>query len=120
MNGTKKGRKFSWFGAGCRDKLRGMTTLKVRFDGRVLVPEEAVDLPQDRVLEIHVLEPARLDAPDGNGAAANEMPQEQKDPDEYPLMALVKALEGLPCDPNLPTDGAAQHDHYLYGTPKRS
>ena len=24
-----------------------------------------------------------------------------------------------PTDPNGPVDGAAQHDHYLYGTPKR-
>ena len=39
--------------------------------------------------------------------------------DEPPLMRLVEAVEGLPPDPNSPGDAAEQHDHYLYGTPKR-
>jgi hypothetical protein len=34
-------------------------------------------------------------------------------------MKLVKLLEELPDNPDAPTDGAAQHDHYLYGLPKR-
>jgi len=36
-----------------------------------------------------------------------------------PLLELVEMLDQLPANPNLPTDFAAQHDHYLYGTPKR-
>ena len=31
-----------------------MTTLRVHFDGRVLVPDEPVDLPQGRTLEVDV------------------------------------------------------------------
>jgi hypothetical protein len=31
-----------------------MTSLRAHFDGRVLVPDEPVDLPRDRVLEIEV------------------------------------------------------------------
>lgn len=31
-----------------------MTIVRVQFDGRVLVPTEPVDLPRDRVLEVHV------------------------------------------------------------------
>ena len=39
--------------------------------------------------------------------------------DGKPLLELLKALEELPNNPAWPADGAAQHDHYLYGLPKR-
>jgi predicted DNA-binding antitoxin AbrB/MazE fold protein len=39
--------------------------------------------------------------------------------DDRPLMRLVEIAYSFPDDPEAPTDGAAQHDHYLYGTPKR-
>jgi len=39
--------------------------------------------------------------------------------EERPLMDLVHVAEGVPDDPEWPTDGAAEHDHYLYGTAKR-
>lgn len=84
-----------------------MTTLKARFDGRVLVPETPVDLPQDRVLEIYIDESVALP---GDGDA----------PETSPLLKLAQSLEGLPYDAASPTDGAEQHDHYLYGTAKRS
>jgi hypothetical protein len=84
-----------------------MTTLKVRFDGHVLVPEQPVVLPQDRVLEIYVEDDPTYDASAGEPLK------------KTPLLELVEALKDLPYDPNSPTDGAAQHDHYLYGTPKR-
>lgn len=81
-----------------------MTTLKVRFDGRVLVPEQPVDLPQGRVLEIQVADD------DLRVLAAADV---------APLAALADWAQQLPGNPDLPTDGAAQHDHYLYGAPKR-
>jgi hypothetical protein len=31
-----------------------MTTVRAHFDGRVLVPDEPVDLPKDEPLELHV------------------------------------------------------------------
>ena len=37
-----------------------MATLRVRFDGNVLVPLDSVHLPTDRVLEVEVREPAAL------------------------------------------------------------
>jgi len=91
-----------------------MTTLKARFDGRVLVPEQPVDLPQNCVLEIHVEEAtsdiATPAAPLTNGAA----------PVEKSLLAqLVEISRTFPDDPDTPTDLAAQHDHYLHGMPKR-
>lgn len=36
-----------------------------------------------------------------------------------PLMDLVQAVEAFPKDASWPADGAAQIDHYLYGTPKQ-
>jgi len=35
------------------------------------------------------------------------------------LQRLAKLAEILPPNPDAPTDGAAQHDHYLYGLPKK-
>ena len=86
-----------------------MTTLKARFDGRVLVPEQPVDLPQDCVLDVTVVEATALT--NGSHAASGE---------GTPLLAgLEELLSSLTEDPDSPTDLAAQHDHYLYGTPKR-
>ena len=35
------------------------------------------------------------------------------------LSRLADIAGQFPVNPDLPTDLAAQHDHYLYGTPKR-
>ncbi|PQV64736.1 hypothetical protein B1R32_1033 [Abditibacterium utsteinense] len=75
-----------------------MTTLLAHFDGQVLVPDEPVNLPQNRTLRIQIEEEPMAPAP---------------------LRALYNAFKDLPDDPQSPRDGAAQHDHYLYGTPKR-
>jgi hypothetical protein len=71
-------------------------TITVRFDGRVFVPDQAVDLPVGTPVQITVVPP---------------------DP---PLAGLLADLQQLPANPDWPTDGAAAHDHYLYGTPKPS
>jgi len=39
--------------------------------------------------------------------------------DDRPLMRLVEIAQRYPVNPDAPMDLAAQHDHYLYGTPKR-
>ncbi|MCY3019073.1 MAG: hypothetical protein NTW87_08595 [Planctomycetota bacterium] len=81
-----------------------MTThLKAHYDGRVLVPEQPVDLPVGRRLEIQVI------------AAPDERPQRPG-----LLKELAELAHTLPENPAAPTDGAAQHDHYLYGTPKKA
>jgi hypothetical protein len=81
-----------------------MTTLTAHFDGKVLIPDEPVNLPVDCALEVQVQPLKKRVEPSG---------------DDRPLMKLVKLLEELPDNPDAPTDGAAQHDHYLYGLPKR-
>ena len=84
-----------------------MIVLKAHFDGRVLVPEEAVELPLHRTLEIRIEDAA------ANGASATASG------DTSLLAGLDELLASLPDDPATPTDLAAQHDHYLHGTPKR-
>ena len=39
---------------------------------------------------------------------------------QLPLMELLEAVSRFPVSQNLPRDGAAQHDKYLYGSRKRS
>jgi hypothetical protein len=78
-----------------------MSTVKARFDGRVFVPEEPVDLPAGYILQIPL--PAPPSPP-------------LKEP---PLLALADIARQFPDDRDMPTDAAAQHDHYRYGTPKR-
>jgi hypothetical protein len=78
-----------------------MTSVRVHFDGKVFVPEQPVDLPVGFVAEISlVVEPVE--------------PREKT-----ALERLVEHLSQFPENPDWPADGAAQHDHYLYGTPKK-
>lgn len=76
--------------------------VKAHFDGRVFIPNEPVDLPAGQEVSLAV-EP-KLDA---TPAART------------PLLELIDAIARLPGDPRWPEGAAAQHDHYLYGAPKR-
>ena len=78
-----------------------MTILKAHFDGRVLVPDEPVDLPLNCALEVQV-------KPLDSAASTSQ-----------PLRKLAEVARQFPVTGG-PPDGAAQHDHYLYGLPKRS
>lgn len=75
-----------------------MTAIKAHFDGRVLVPDEPLDLPLNETLEIIVYPRSETNRP---------------------LLELAKKLSQLPHRADAPVDGAAQHDDYLYGLPKR-
>ena len=78
-----------------------MSAVKAQFDGRVFVPEGPVDLPVGSWVEIPIEE------------------ERATEPSERPLMRLLEVLDRFPENPDWPVDGASQHDHYLYGTPKR-
>jgi hypothetical protein len=78
-----------------------VTTLKAHFDGKVLVPDEPVDLPVNCSLEVRV-----------------QLVTSESNPNK-PLARLAELARELPSDVNAPRDGASQHDHYLYRTPKR-
>jgi hypothetical protein len=79
-----------------------MIAFSAHFDGKVIVPEHAVDLPRDRTFVVHVETPV-------NPELAEQKP---------PVHALQWLAENA-LDDDLPGDLSAQHDHYLYGTPKR-
>lgn len=70
-------------------------TVMAHFDGRVFVPEEHLNLPAGEPVVL------RIDT-------ADILPGRFAD-----LCDLAADL------PDAPADGAAQHDHYLYGTPKK-
>jgi hypothetical protein len=78
-----------------------MKTIKVRYDGRVFIPEESLDLPTGTVREIPIGPPPVQERPQSGPVELSEL------------------LSRLPADPDWPEDGAAQVDHYLYGMPKR-
>jgi AF2212-like len=75
--------------------------IKARYDGRVFIPQEPVDLPADSELELVVSTPSAS----GGGESA--------------LARLAAIAQKHPPNLGLPIDLAAQHDHYLYGTAKR-
>ncbi len=79
-----------------------MTVLKAHFDGNVLIPDEPVDLPRNCPLEIRVSQTIGK----SSGKAGS-------------FKCLSEVLEKFPENPDWPEDGAAQLDHYLYGTAKR-
>jgi hypothetical protein len=82
------------------DIIKSMTrTIKAHFDGKAFIPDEPVDLPSGTEVQIHIL--CETQPPSGT------------------LADLADWAETLPTDPSSPGDAAAQHDHYLYGTPKR-
>ncbi len=89
-----------------------MTTINVHFDGKVLVPDQPVDIPPGSAFI------ARLE-PVPPPVRAPECPITDEQVAENPLLRIAQLAYEFPGDPNAPTDGAAQVDHYLYGTPKR-
>ena len=76
-------------------------TIKAHFDGKVFVPDEPVDVPAGEPVTLEVRQESR--SSDSRGTLAE----------------LADWAETLPALPDSPGDAAAQHDHYLYGTPKR-
>ena len=77
------------------------TTLIAHFDGKVIVPDEPVELPTDCPLEIRVETTGTHSARPGS------------------LARLAERAGKIVANSDAPTDAAAQHDHYLYGQPKR-
>jgi hypothetical protein len=69
-------------------------SIAAHFDGKVIVPDEPVELPVGQSLRVY------LELRNSSSAFAD-------------LLQFEADL------PDAPTDLAAQHDHYLYGAPKR-
>ncbi len=75
-----------------------MTKLLAHFDGHALIPEQPIDLPKDCLLQVQV---------------------EPVNPKGRPLAKLAELAGTFSDDSALPKDAASQHDHYLYGLPKK-
>jgi hypothetical protein len=79
-----------------------MIDFSAHFDGKIIVPEQAVDLPRDRSFVVHVETPGAADT------ATQSSPQ-----------SALQWLADNAVDDELPGDLSDRHDHYLYGTPRR-
>jgi predicted DNA-binding antitoxin AbrB/MazE fold protein len=75
-------------------------TIQAIYENGVFRPLQPVQLPEKSHVELTV----QASSPVGPHPA---------------LARLLEIADQFPDNPNLPTDLAAQHDHYLYGTPKR-
>lgn len=76
-----------------------MITIRCHFDGKTLVPDEPVELPEGEELVAHVERRATR-------ASTSESSID---------WLFAHSIN----DPAVPEDLAYQHDHYLYGTPKK-
>ena|SRR5947208_1956400 len=87
-------------------------TIDATYEDGVLKPARPLPLSEHAQVRVTV-EPQV-------GAAG---PRDQQQETEIPLWEQILSLtRDLPPEAfaGLPTDGASQHDHYIYGTPKRS
>jgi hypothetical protein len=76
--------------------------IRSHFDGKVFVPDEPVDLPTGQVVILHV------------EAAENGDTKPAKTGNAWDVLeAHIGSISA-------PADWAAETDHYLHGTPKRS
>jgi hypothetical protein len=75
-----------------------MIAIHARFDGKVLVPDQPLDLPPNQRVVVRI-EPV-MDESGQNHSA-------------------LKWIAENAVDAALPEDLAHQHDHYLYGKPKK-
>ncbi len=84
-----------------RDEVNLMIAINAHYDGKVIVPDEPLELPLNQALIVRI-EPAPAD-----GASTVES-------------ALTWFSQNAVDAPALPTDLSDRHDHYLYGAGKRN
>ena len=90
-------------------------TIDATYEGGVLVPAQPLALSEHERVRVTVEPQAERMAEIKTGPTAGEAGQ--------PSLAerIVARAHALPPEvlDSLPVDGASQHDHYIYGTPKR-
>jgi hypothetical protein len=77
-----------------------MIAINAHYDGRVIVPDEPVDLLPNQALIVRI-EAKNVDEPRTRESA------------------LAWLVANASDSTDVPSDLSHQHDHYLYGTPKR-
>lgn len=101
------------------ERMRQMErTFTVVFDGEVFRPDTPVDVePNTRyVVTINEAVFTQADAIDGEPATKSQ-DEDENERDDASAWAAIDALVGTV---EGPADWAEEHDHYLYGTPKRN
>jgi hypothetical protein len=84
------------------------------FDGHAITPDELVDIPFNVPLRV-TIDPAKADAVAATPSA------DAPDASDKPIPTLAERVKGfIGCLEGVPADAALNHDHYLYGTPKKS
>jgi hypothetical protein len=78
----------------------GMIAINAHYDGKVIVPDEPVDLIPNQALIVRI-----------ETKSLNEPP--------IPESALAWLVANASDSTDVPSDLSHQHDHYLYGVPKR-
>jgi predicted DNA-binding antitoxin AbrB/MazE fold protein len=91
-------------------------TIEATYANGVLRPSQPLPLAENEKVQVTVM-PAERHASAVTGAPSESPPAGQMLGEE--IAALVEALPPEVVD-TWPTDGASQHDHYIYGTPKRT
>jgi hypothetical protein len=91
-----------------------MVQFNAHFDGRAITPDELVDIPVNVPLRV-TIEPAHLDSDKGSSAPGAKPSSEGDHPTHAETLK-----EFIGCLNDLPSDAALNHDHYLYGAPKKS
>ncbi len=80
-----------------------MIAVKAHYDGKVIVPDEPVDLPKGEPLIVQI-----------------KLAELGKNKRKHRGKSVLQWLEeNAVANDGLPADLAHQHDHYLYGTPKK-
>lgn len=82
-----------------------MIAVKAHFDGKVIVPDEPLKLPKGKPLRVHV-------------EILRPTPKKPKNAKKKQSL-LDWVVKHRVTDDSLPVDLSYQHDHYLYGTPKK-
>ena len=96
-----------------------MVAFRGHFDGKVIVPDEPVDIPQDQQFVV-TLAPAAPKQQHPQGVGGQRQDDVGEDPKPGESFLAWAARNPLPADAGLPTDLSENLDHYLYGSPKRT
>ena len=90
-------------------------TIDATYEGGVLIPAEPLPLGEHERVRVTV-EPQ-----DERMAEAKTVPTAREAGQPSLAERIAARARALPPDvlDSLPVDGASQHDHYIYGTPKR-
>jgi hypothetical protein len=78
-----------------------MIAFNAHYDGRVIIPDEPIDLPPNQALVVQI----------ETRGAADQPPVRES--------ALAWLAANASENADIPSDLSHQHDHYLYGAPKR-